>query len=387
MILPKGAKGMSSKKGTLWPAPPHTIAKIEMLGKYLRVWFEILARRFPGRDLWYIDGFAGPGEYTDYPDGSPVAAMKAADEALRVVGSSAGNVHCVFIEEDRKRFEHLEARLDREKTSDRIKRHPIRGTFVEGMARVRALNPNPFVANAPTFAFLDPFGPEGLPFQLIKELLGRQACEVLVNLDSDGIDRINRAGGWANHRELLNETFGDSGWERELAGITQTNVAITKIVDLYKRRLRALPNVDYCYSFEMRGKKAFDYHLVFASQHHRGLEKMKEVMKQIDQTGAYSFSDGNVDQHILFREDDLDTYLEKMARHLAGQRVTWKAANDFALNETIFTNARRILSALEKAGRIDVSTPYSKRRRYTFPDESHEGMYIQFREEAHAEKI
>src|SRR5258708_32856251 len=100
---------MSSKKMTVWEAQPHTIAKIEMLGRYLRVWFQILGRS--GRDLWYIDGFAGPGEYTNHPDGSPVAALKAADAALAAIGDTAGDIRCVFIEENKKRFDHLQQRL------------------------------------------------------------------------------------------------------------------------------------------------------------------------------------------------------------------------------------------------------------------------------------
>ena len=369
---------MSHKKDTLWAAPPHTVAKITMLRKYLRVWFEILGRRANGRDVWYIDGFAGPGEYTDYPDGSPIAAIKAGDDALKVLGSMVGAIHCVFIEEDRRRFANLQGRLDRESTNAKIRRYPILGTFVHGMTDVRKLAGNPFDSNAPTFAFLDPFGPEGLPFALVRELLALPGCEVLVNVDSDGIGRIYRAGGWANHRVLLNEAFGDSSWERELEGVAQLPVAIMKIVNLYKRKLRTL--VPYAYTFEMRGRGgAFDYHLAFASQHHLGLEKMKEVMKQIDQTGAYCFSDANVNQHILFREDDLPTYADQTTRHFAGQRVSWKETNDYALNETIFTNARKVLAFLEKVGRIDVTAPnYPQRKRFTFPDESHPGMYIHF---------
>jgi three-Cys-motif partner protein len=51
------------KLPTIWNAPPHTIAKIEMLRAYLVAWFQILGRSRPGQDLLYVDGFAGPGEY------------------------------------------------------------------------------------------------------------------------------------------------------------------------------------------------------------------------------------------------------------------------------------------------------------------------------------
>ena len=67
---------MAKKMPEIWEAPPHTLAKIEILRSYLHAWFSILGSTFTGRDLWYLDGFAGPGEYTNSPDGSPIAAVK-----------------------------------------------------------------------------------------------------------------------------------------------------------------------------------------------------------------------------------------------------------------------------------------------------------------------
>jgi len=373
---------LSSKTTTIWKAEPHTIAKVEMLGKYLRVWFEILGRTSGGRDLWYIDGFAGPGEYENYPNGSPVVAVKAADDALRVVGDRIGAVHCVFIEEKRDRFKHLQERLAREKyDASKIHCHTIRGTFVDGMTRLRASTPSPFSSSAPTFGFLDPFGPEGLPFALVKELLSRPTCEVMINLDSDGVGRILKAGEWAKHIERLNETFGDSSWESELHAGMPLHIAIVKVVELYKRKLFGLPGVRYCFSFEMRsGKNTFDYHLVFASQHKLGLEKMKEVMKGMDQTGTYCFSDGNVSQTLLFTEADEPAYIERVANRFAGLEVSYEDVNDFALNETGFIRAKQALTPLEKAGRIKVSTPCSDRKRFTYPDRAILGMKISFEE-------
>ena len=103
---------MSAKLGVVWEAPPHTIAKIAMVRKYLFVWLSILGARFRGADLWYIDGFAGPGEYTNFATGSPIAALQAADQALTHAKPwVAGRVHCVFIEEDAARFANLEKKL------------------------------------------------------------------------------------------------------------------------------------------------------------------------------------------------------------------------------------------------------------------------------------
>jgi three-Cys-motif partner protein len=78
---------MSMKLAAVSDAPQHTIAKIEMLRSYLFAWFSILGARFARQDLWYIDGFAGPGEYNNFADGSPIAALKAAEAAMMRAGA------------------------------------------------------------------------------------------------------------------------------------------------------------------------------------------------------------------------------------------------------------------------------------------------------------
>lgn len=370
---------MSGKLATVWDAPPHTIAKIEILRSYLFVWFSILQRQFPRRDLWYVDGFAGPGEYTNYADGSPVAALKAAESALNEVGGSR-NIHCVFIEEDKKRFAHLEQKLSAISEHPRIKRHVYRGTFVEGVAKLHGEVVNPFVADSPTFAFIDPFGPVGLSFDTVRELLSRRTCEVLVNLDSDGISRIHRAGAAANHSQLLNDIYGDDEWVQEFGSVHTHAARVAKALALYKRKLMAIPNVEYSFAFEMRKERdAFDYHLVFASQHPVGLEKMKEVMKKMDHDGSYCFSDGNVGQPMLFRDaNEPARYAMDLFNAFKGQTVSYTDTNRFALNETPFINPKKMLKALERDGSINVICPNPKRKGGTFPDESQVGMEIQF---------
>jgi len=374
-------ENVSASKGIIWPAEPHTIAKIEMLRAYLYQWFSILGTRFEGKDLWYVDGCAGPGEYTNHQTGSPLAAMDAALAALRDTNARwrANRIQCVFMEENEPRFQHLEQKLAGIPKDSRVPRNLFRGTFANGVNWLRGQTPNPFTAADPIFAFIDPFGPSGLSFAAVKEFLVGSSCEVLINLDSDGIGRIKSAGEHANHRAILNETFGDSDWESELAGADQVEV-VQRALALYKRKLRALPGVRYAFSFEMRKKNhAFDYHLVFASHHPKGLEKMKEVMKRLDQNGAYCFSDDHVGQHNLFTWNDPAPHATDLHRHFAGRTVPYSEVNDYALNDSPFINPKAMLKTLESTGKIGVQC-LRARRPGTFPDDAHNGMTITFKQ-------
>ncbi len=372
---------MSAKiKSVLWAAPPHTLAKISILQAYLSRWFEILGRSKFRQNLWYIDGFAGPGEYTNSPSGSPVAAINSASAALQSLGTEwkAGKIHCVSIEQDAKRFDHLKNKLGTANVSPQIETHFFNLSFVDGLSALKNQTPNPFSPASPLFAFIDPFGAKGIPFAVIKELLSRDAVEVLINFDSDGIGRIFKAGVDANHEAILNEIFGDESWKAELGKHRPSHELYRGVLDLYKQKLRALPNVRYVFAFEMRSvKNTIDYHLVFASQHYLGLEKMKEAMKTIDKSGEFSFSDAHLNQSKMFRFDDPTEYSAQLFDQFRGRTVKYLELRDYALNESPFINPKEMLKDLERKGMIQVNSCDPKRRKGTFNEEKLIGITFQ----------
>lgn len=374
---------MSAKiKNVLWPAPPHTLAKISILQAYLSRWFEIFGRSKSKsrQNLWYIDGFAGPGEYTNSPTGSPVAAITSGSKALQSVGGqwNAGGIHCVFIEENPERFHHLKNKLGATVNNPKIHTHFFNSTFVDGLSSLKNQAHNPFSPPSPLFAFVDPFGAKGVPFADIKDLLSRESSEVLINFDSDGIGRIFRAKEAANHEEILNAIFGDDSWKTELAKHRGTHELYRGVLALYKQKLRALPKVRYVFAFEMRSEKnTINYHLVFASQHPLGLEKMKEAMKTIAKNGDYCFSDAHLNQSSMFRFDEPPAYSSQLFEQFRGRAAKYPELNDYALNETPFTNPKSMLKDLEGKGMIQVSSSDPNRRKGTFNEENLIGVTFQ----------
>ena len=63
--------GMPPIQQTVWPAEAHTLAKIEILKRYLEAWFHILGTTRKKDTLLFIDGFAGPGKYSAWRRGIP----------------------------------------------------------------------------------------------------------------------------------------------------------------------------------------------------------------------------------------------------------------------------------------------------------------------------
>jgi three-Cys-motif partner protein len=101
---------MAVPTDVLWERDPHTAAKHTLLRRYLSAWFPIMAKQFRDDGITFLDGFAGPGEYTNSQESSPAIAMT---QAMRnEVVSWGARTRLVFIEDDRRRAEHLKGLLD-----------------------------------------------------------------------------------------------------------------------------------------------------------------------------------------------------------------------------------------------------------------------------------
>lgn len=204
--------------GTTWPADKHTLAKIAMLRGYLNAFFPILGQARRGQSMLFVDGFAGPGEYTNSPDGSPIAALRAANAAIGKLGDRwiAGDLHCAFIEPDKARCAKLRERVQATSIHPRVKTQVIEKTFVEGIAELRQQFPRQLASDDPLFVFIDPFGASGVPFSTVASILGSPTSEVLINLDSDGIARNFCVPQSKVRDDLLTSIFGDESWRASL---------------------------------------------------------------------------------------------------------------------------------------------------------------------------
>lgn len=363
---------MSKRLPVIWDAEPHTIAKIEILKSYLQAWFRILGKTRPGETILYVDGFSGPGYYKNHDEGSPLAAMRVASKALHSLNETfvASRLHCAFIESHPERFAAMAETIAPLECNPSIGTSKFFGTFVDGIKRIRQDVPEPFSGKGPLFIFADPFGGTEIPFETFAECMKSDTSELLINLDADGIARIFFAECNNGRDEQLNELFGGDCWRSRLnLGVDIKRLSV-QILDLYKERLRTLPNVRFIWSFAMRGKgDALNYHLVFATKHPLGLEKMKEAMRSIDQTGNYSFSDAHVGQPSLFSADNTEVYAKQMFSEFRGKQISMEDASLFALNETPFTNAKGMLTKLQELGQVVAEAmPGEKLRAGTFPD-------------------
>ena len=348
-----------------WPIEEHTIAKHRLLESYLGAWLPILATQSEG--LNYIDGFAGPGEYSGGEEGSPVIAIRTATQHRQRLKS---DIHFLFIENHPARAEHLAEVLNR-----RFPELPQGWSFhVETAAFDRSVSSilDEFELHgarlAPTLVFVDPFGFTEFPMATLRRILSSQHCELFVTFMSGFVSRfVGPERGPA-----LDVLFGSSDWVGAAARSGRERVDF--LVGLYEKQLAAVPAEVFVRSFEIcdRNDRTL-YHLVFATKNLRGLEEMKEAMFRLNRTGAYRFSDHQgLGQKTLLDYSSGGTApwareaALRLWRAFGGRSVREADAHDWTIKSTPYIYRKKpILGMLEASGAI--VEVVGRMRRRTFP--------------------
>lgn len=359
---------MATPSTTVWDLEPHTLAKHAILQRYLQAWAPILGSRFP--TLNYIDGFAGPGRYSEGEDGSPIIALNA---ALGHSTSSRRNFNFLFVELDAERATCLSSIVDEMDLPLNFNVSIEEAEFEQAIPPFldKYLGTGPY-SSIPTFAFIDPFGWTGFPFQIIRRILQSNSCEVLVTFM---YEEINRFLGHPDQIQNFQRLFGVAEPVQIPTGLSPAQRR-RYLHDLYVDQLRKEANVRFVRSFEMRNKKnATDYILFHATNNLLGLKRMKEAMWKVDETGGFSFSDAtDPDQYVLLgAEPQFDILRSAILSRFGGTTTTIGEIEYYVVVETAFRETHyktQILKPLEMANppRLVAINPRPKRPRGTYAD-------------------
>lgn len=345
----------------------HTRVKHAILERYLSAWIPILAKNCP--DLLYIDGFAGPGEYSKGEDGSPIIAMRTALKHQKTIKRS---MRLVFVEKDIKRAKSLEHKLSGFGPAVGKVRHEIAPEidFQSAWRNLAKEYQSNVQGSIPIFAFIDPFGWNDIPLSVLKQIMSRDRCEIFVTFM---YEELNRFLQHPDQVENFNKLFGTDRWQR--VGMRKDPQFRKEFVlNLYRNQLRneVAKFVSY---FEMKNdNNATKYVLFHATNNLKGVVKMKEAMWRADPSGKYTFSDAtDPKQGKLFGDSPNFDRLEKLIiDRFKHTTVTVQEIENFVLIETPFreTHYKRILQKLEVASPsgIEVIDPPENRRKGTFRD-------------------
>lgn len=359
---------------TIWNIEQHTIAKHELLRNYLNAWFPILTIGGFNRRVIFLDGFAGPGIYSDGEQGSPLIALDVLVNHTSFHKLKNTEFIFVFVEAEQKRFRSLESELKRfwkQHTGGRPD-NIIVHTFNDKFANVAKQIMNAMGDNqqlAPTFAFIDPFGWSGVPLSLVCELLSSAKCEVLFSFMYDSVNRfVTDTRPHLVHQ--FAELFGTSENEHQLAADMEGEERKAFLCDLYVHQLRNEGNFRFVRTFEIldvdRGRTA--YFLVFGTRNIKGLEVMKEAMWNVDPVAGVRFSGFAGDQMMLFDpEPDLKPLKRALLDHFKETTTCAENVRQYVLEQTDYkrSHCTEVLRELENEELIECTR---RKRRRTYPD-------------------
>jgi len=304
-----------------WEYREHTRVKHILLEKYLAAWIPILGKCNP--IICYFDCFSGRGEYEDGTLGSPLIALKIADN----YANHFGKLLCFFIEKDKDNFQNLEQVIEREKKN------------IKNLDKIEIITENSEFANvsneifsnlerrknslAPSFFFIDPFGFSGIPFATVKKILENPKTEVFFTF------MIRDIGRFLEHEQLndiFTELFGTKYWE-SLIKMPNREKAL---IELYRKQLHEDANVKYSQSFRVSETQRLKtlYYLIHATNHFKGHLIMKSIMCNQSVNGSFSYL-GPDDvpersQTRLFNIQDITQLKEYLLKKFKGETVTYE---------------------------------------------------------------
>lgn len=344
----------------LWEKPPHTEIKHEILRRYIQAWLPILGSRH--ERIAIIDGFAGPGEYKLQSDpdtfepGSPIIIFETI--LTHKLRERFPNIILIFIEKNSKFANHLGSLLNSRYPSrddQRIKHLLITADFASTLHSVLDEIKKENQIMVPCFAFIDPFGPSGMPMDLITKFMAHRYSEIFVNFAYDSINR------WLNvpeYEKTLDSLYGCPDW-RSLRGLKNPQLRREKLLDLYVSQLEQNAGAKYVLSFAMKDQKNRPkYYLIFGTKALEGLDQMKQTMWKVDQTGNFEFSDykySSFQLELFPPTPDYQELAELIWNQFHSSTVEIRAVEDWVVAETpryASNHVRTALRLIEEQGRV-----------------------------------
>lgn len=337
-----------------WERVEHTAAKHDIYDRYLQRWFPIILSDDSWRSATYVEGFAGPGVYSGGEDGSPIIAIRAFTSR---VSNPTKTAQFLFIDDDKRCIEMLPGQLTRAfpQRPRPEGEMPVSIKFGKCQdileAELDAMN----AWGSPIIAVLDSWGNSPVPYRLLRRIADNRGSEVVITFKPQHFVRFVAELG-----DHADDVFGgDRTWRR--AGTIDSSEKRQFILSCYRAALKNA-GFDYLLDFELIDRRGDSLYLVFATNHRRGVEKMKDSLWEVDKAYGIGFRDPR-DEHLeaLFEFEDpqlgpLTRLLKKRLERTCQERVV--ALRDYALFDTVFRpeHVIKALRPLVEAGFLECDT-------------------------------
>ena len=246
---------------------PWSRWKHQILDSYLPAMATILQSR---KTIYYVDGFAGPGRYTeDDTEGSPLLAARHAERLAS--SNSSYELKCLNVEADSEVFQNLQA-----STSDFDQFvHNYNGDFADFIENILKK-----IADRPALFFLDPIGVKELAWSTLEPLFKRtELTELLVRFDAQTALRLTGKG--EHLHKTFNAILGENDsqyWKERLRQCGQSPAKKRDcLTQAYEEKIKSY--FEYVTRIPIKDSdNRIKYYLLFATRNLKGVQLMNDVL-------------------------------------------------------------------------------------------------------------
>lgn len=282
----------------------------------------------------FIDGYAGPGRYSDEEEGSGAMLLRHA----KAHASMPRKVECHLVEEDAETVGKLRRVVEDEGDGVTV-------TVNDGDISTHLPDLLEKCEGIPLFVYLDPCGLV-IPFDEVVKIfdrpggLGSPATEVLINFSAVTLRRV--AGHLTSDKAVeatlvrMDEVCGGDWWRKAwLDALPDRDAAEQAVVNGYARKLSEEAGHAGHWVIDVRPRTGLKplYYLIFASRHiagleyfgeasSLGLEKWRRYSAQQEAEGTLFDEDGSWEdtfkaQEAKLKQEWIDTIAENLEAELA----------------------------------------------------------------------
>lgn len=344
----------------------QSLVKSSIVSKYFKAWATVIksTQMKHGRvgRLAYVDLFAGPGQYKDGTESTPLMIMRfaVADPYL------CQNLVTYFNDIDRENALSLKDSIAKLPGVQNLAHQPIVTDEEVGEEIVGIFES---IKMVPTLLFVDPWGYKGLSLRLLDSVLKDWGSDCIFFFN---YNRINAGIDNPIIKQHMDSLFGESraDYLRIRLGSMRPEERELAIVEELSQALRGEEN-RYVLPFTFRNDKGTrtSHHLVFVSKHQLGYQIMKDIMAKestSSEQGVPSFTFNQADKQyaILFElARPLDELSDLLLEDFQGQTLT---VNDIFEQHNvgrryIKKNYKDALIELEAKGLVSVN-PQARRK-------------------------
>jgi three-Cys-motif partner protein len=271
----------------LWALESHTEAKHRLYKRYLDAWWPILLQQHWVNRVTFVDAFAGPGEYRDGEEGSPVFTLDRLlhHEARKRMNLSRDRVTLIFIENDGQRKEHLHRLLvERFGPLDQL---PVTVIVECGRAEkdtMRLLDETR-AWGQPILAIFDSWGNVAVPWEQLRRIANNKASEYVVTFGPNWFSRREN-----QEPDKLDLIFGGSEyWQPSTDDLTSRD-RWREWLETYHDAIRRAGH-QFALTFQVMPRTGQPLYLVYGTSSVAGVNAFKDAMWKVDTSDGMRFDD------------------------------------------------------------------------------------------------